>query len=96
MNDLKQQLQIIQDLMGQLQEKMEYGEDDFSSRLGRPKPEIQAVKIEGKLPMEGSPDEEAGETPDMEAMEGHDDPMGGMMDESPEDKLKKRLMALRA
>ncbi len=92
MDDLKQQLQIIQDLMGQLQEKMEYGEDDFSSRLGRPKPEIEAVKIEGKLPMEGSPDEGEGEMPEMEAMEGHDDPM---MDESPEDKLKKRLMRLR-
>lgn len=35
------------DLMEELQEKMQYGEEDFAERLGRKKPE--AVEMEVKL-----------------------------------------------
>lgn len=66
--------------MDQLQGEMDYDEDDFSARLGRKKPDLEVVKIEGDMPGKGM-DEMSDE--DME------------MDENPEDELKKRLMNLR-
>lgn len=82
----KSELGIIQELMEFLQDKMQYGEEDLSERLGRPKPEVQVTKIEGEMPMG---DDAEMESPDM-------DPMGGMDEmESPEDKLKHRIMKMR-
>lgn len=86
----KHEMQIISQLMEELQNAMGHSEDDFSERLGRKKPEVEVVKMQGKLPMDGSMD---GDMP-----MGDDDDMGPMdpdMDASPEDKLKKRLLALR-
>jgi hypothetical protein len=76
-------LEMIMKLMEELQEEMQYGEEDFSSRLGRKKPEIEVVSLEGEMPLEES-----------DEMDMADD-MGEGMDESPEMKLKSRLKKLR-
>lgn len=114
-------LQIIKELMEQLAGEMKPSADDFEERLGRKKPGIEVMKIEGKMPMDHDemmedPDEEMGESPEEEYAEnpvasslkkafgGPKTPKmhesyGGMMSEddlSPQEKLKKRLMALRA
>lgn len=81
--DTKEDLAVILDLMTQLQEKMQYGEEDFSERLKRPKPEVEVMKIEGEM---SPPSSEEGGDPSM---------MEGEMDESPEEKLKRRLMKMR-
>jgi len=88
----KSELGIIQELMELLQDKMQYGEDDFNSRLGRKKPEVEVVKMEGDIPggemgMDDSSGMDMGDDSDSSMME---------MDESPEDKLKRRLMKMRA
>lgn len=101
----KHELDIIQQLMEVLQDKMQHGEDDLSERLGRKKPGIEVVKVEGKLPMGDDPmkeadaaaamapgdDREMSEVPEHHSMSMGDD----MMDESPEEKLKRRLMKMR-
>lgn len=74
-------MQIITELMDELQGMMEYGEEDFSSRLGRQKPDLEVVKVEGEMPMD--------EDEDMEM------PMEDEMEDSPESKLKSRLLKLR-
>jgi hypothetical protein len=77
---MKQDLEIIKDLMDELISEMEPGEEDFSERLGRKKPEIGMMKIE----VEGE------EMPEDE-ME-----MDYMPEEEDEDSLlKKRLMKMR-
>ncbi len=73
------------DLMGELQEEMEYGKDDLSERLGRPKPEMASIEIEAKPKMEGDMDD-----PEMDMAD--DMPME---EEGPDAILKKRLMNLR-
>lgn len=73
-------MQIIQELMEQLQDEMGYSSDDLGSRLGREKPQVEVMKLDSEEPMDGMDDV---------AMEGD-------MPESPEDKLKSRLMKLRA
>jgi len=100
-HDNKLELKLISQLMDQLQGEMEYDENDFASRLGRKKPGVEVVKIEGKMPMEGMEemtgedldgDMEMGEDPTHASMvmdEGTDDEM------DPEEMLKKRLMKLR-
>lgn len=108
MHDDKLELKLISQLMDQLQGEMEYDEDDFASRLGRKKPGVEVVKIEGKLPMSGSDplekmEEMSGEDLDGD-MEMDEDPSHAamVMDEGeddemgPEAMLKKRLMKLRA
>jgi hypothetical protein len=50
MDDRK--MQIIQELMDQLQDEMKYSPDDLGERLGRKKPELEVVKMEGELPMD--------------------------------------------
>lgn len=85
---MKQELQVIMDLMKDLQDKMEYGEDDFNDRLGRKKPEVEVMKV-GVSPTMDDKDMPDG----MDDMDGDE---GGMEEEmSPEDKLKDRLMKLR-
>lgn len=94
----KRELEVIQQLMEELKDQMEYGEDDFSERLGRKKPDIEVIKMEGELPLEREEelegedldnDMELGEDPEHAAMILDDEMM------SPEDKLKKRIMKLR-
>jgi hypothetical protein len=45
MDDLK----VIMQLMEELQDKMSYGEDDFAERLGKKKPGLEVLKIEGEM-----------------------------------------------
>ncbi len=75
-------LEVIKSLMEQLVGEMEPKAEDFEERLGRKKPEVVAMKVEGKLP--GMEDESMEEDEMMP------------MEEGPEDSLKKRLMKLRA
>jgi division protein CdvB (Snf7/Vps24/ESCRT-III family) len=82
------ELKVIIDLMQDLQGKMEYGEEDFSDRLGRKKPGIEVTKIEGELPEEleeGFEDEPLVEEEEI----GIDAPIDA------DEKLKQRLMKLR-
>ncbi len=76
-------LEVIKNLMEQLVGEMEPKAEDFEERLGRKKPEVIAMKVEGKLP---------GHAMEEESMEEEMMPM----EEGPEDSLKKRLMKLRA
>lgn len=85
----KRELQIIQELMEKLTEEMEYGEEDLSERLGRKKPEVEVLKIEGEMPLEDEDMEEDSMEPEME-LEDED-----MEESSPEEDLKRRLMKLR-
>ncbi len=76
-------LEIIQQLMEELQEEMQYGEDDLSSRLGRA-PKVEVLKMEAEEPLE----EEGELSMELELDEE-------MEEESPEEKLKRRLMKIR-
>lgn len=88
----KRELQIIEELMAELQGQMEYGADDFEERLGRKKPEAEIKKAmtspdaEIEVTQVEMPEDETSE-------EGTEDDM--MDEESPEEKLKSRLMKLR-
>lgn len=48
-------LEIIKQLMSQLQDEMKPSGDDFEERLGRKKPGIEIMKVEGKLPGDMDP-----------------------------------------
>ena len=85
----KRELQLIQELMEELQGKMEHSEEDFNERLGR-KPEAMAIEVEGEMPM----GEEEMPDPMPMSMEGEMD-MEDEEEESPESSLKRRLMKLR-
>lgn len=85
----KKELQLIQQLMDKLSEEMEYGEEDLSERLGRKKPEIEVVKIEGELPLDEESEEEMFDPSMEDELELEDEEL------SPEDELKSRLMRLR-
>jgi hypothetical protein len=73
-------LEIISQLMEELQDLMSPGEGDFNERLGREKPDVEI-----KMAALGD-----GEDP-----LGGDDMGGDEYCESPEDKLKSRLLKLR-
>jgi hypothetical protein len=95
---MHKELDVIMELMHDLQEKMEYGEDDLDERLGRRKPGVEMVKIEGKLPTKDIEVEDLGDEMDMaeepfstEMALGEDDEL----EESPEAKLTKRIMKMR-
>lgn len=91
-------LEIIQQLMEELKEEMQPSADDFSERLGRKKPGVEVLKIEGQVedPSLETAEEEVGMDLDGD-MEMGEDPEHEetVMEESPDDKFKKRLMALR-
>lgn len=71
-------MEVIQELMGELQELMQPSESDLGERLGRaPKVEVMSAEMEE------------------EPMDGDEALMDEGMD-SLEDKLKQRLMKLRA
>jgi len=61
---MKQELQVIQDLMADLMEKMEYGEEDFAERLGKPKAAAIEIEVGPEMAegeeMEEEEDEEEG------------------------------------
>lgn len=95
----RSELEIIKELMAELEAKMEPSKDDFEERLGRKKPEVAVMKIEGDIPDDAA--EEASESPEFEKKEemmGDSENMEGMDEEemSPEAKLKSRLMKLRS
>lgn len=46
---MSKELEVIMQLMEELQEKMSYGEDDFAERLGKKKPGLEVLKIEGEM-----------------------------------------------
>lgn len=76
-------LDMIQKLMHELSEKMEYSTDDFESRLGRKKPDVDVTLVKGEMP-------------EKEMMEDEDDAMEDEdhMEDLGDD-LKSRLMRLR-
>lgn len=96
----KSELSVIRELMEKLVGEMEPSEEDFAERLGRKKPDLEVVKVGiGMDPKMEKAEEMAGK--DLEGdMEMGEDPEHAAMvlDEgmSPEEKLKKRLMKLRA
>jgi hypothetical protein len=105
--DEKGELEVIKSLMEQLVEEMKPGAEDFEERLGRKKPGIEVLKIEGKLgddegeeenPLLEKAEEKMGMDMDSDQETG-EPPMhqSMVMDEdiSPQEKLKKRLMKLR-
>lgn len=73
--------EIIKQLMEELQDEMQPNSDDFSERLGREKPSVEVMKMSGD-----------GDDSDMDSGMPMDD--DDMM-QSPDDKLKSRLMKLR-
>lgn len=87
------ELEIIQELMEELKNKMAYDESDFKERLGREDgPEVKVLKIEG---MGMDPLQKEQDMGDMEEDMYMDDET--MMPMDPKDAmLKKRLMKLRA
>lgn len=90
------ELALIQELMEELQGQMEYDEDDLSERLGRKKPEVSAIKIEGELPLDEDESPEMDDEMDELDMEEADEQEDELEEEmSPENDLKKRLMKLR-
>lgn len=92
----RKELDLIAQLMEELQGQMEDSHDDFDERLGRKKPDLEILKVEGKdvrPEIEESDEHEMSESPEFEAGEEE-----GMMEDeesSPEEALKKRIMALR-
>lgn len=77
----RSEFEIIQELMEELQSKMEPSEEDLGSRLGREKPTVEVMSLET----------------DADPLAMEDEMIDGMGDEmdSPDEKLKKRLMKLR-
>lgn len=98
---MHEKLKVIQQLMQELQDEMQYGEDDFAERLGKKKPDIEVVKVEGSMdqdPMLEKKEEKLGMDLDGDMEMGEDPEHAEMVmgeDEGPEEKLKNRLMKLR-
>lgn len=81
----KKELEIIKELMAELEDKMQFDENDLSARLGRKKPEVEVPELEGEMPEE----EESEELMEEELP---------LLEEemTPEEKLKRRLLKLRS
>ncbi len=92
MQEMQKELQMIQELMQELQEKMSYGKEDFEERLGRGKPHVEVMKLEGQMPGMDPLEKKEDEVDDQGSEEMSDD----MSMDSEDDKLKNRLMKLRA
>ena len=91
----KRELQIIEQLMEELKGQMEMGAEDYDHRLGREKPAVEVVKMEGSLPMD---DDDELEEPEMEADSDESPMMADIMpdeDMSPDEKLKQRILKMR-
>jgi len=50
---MKEEMKVIMDLMQELQEKMAYGSDDMSERLGRVKPAAVEMEVSMEEPEDG-------------------------------------------
>jgi len=50
---MKEEMKVIMDLMQELQEKMAYGPDDMSERLGRVKPAAVEMEVSMEEPEDG-------------------------------------------
>lgn len=85
----KDKLMVLQELMNELQEEMEYGADDFASRLGR-KPKVEMISIKAK------PQEDMEHMEDMEGMEEMEEKLGmdldGDMEEGEPIEHKRKVM----
>lgn len=91
----RSELEIIKELMAELESKMEPSEEDLSERLGRGKPEVKILKVEGEVPGdEGGDLEEGEEIKELEG-EGEMGPLSKVLGDDDEG-LKARLMRLRA
>lgn len=89
--------EIIQQLMEELQEYMQPSGEEIDERLGRKKPGVEVAKIEIGGPDLESKEEMLGEDLDGDMEMGEDPEHAAMIlgDESPEEKLKSRLMKMR-
>lgn len=96
---MHEKLKVIQELMQELQDEMQYGKDDFESRLGREKkPEVEVLKVEGSMgedPLLEKKEAKLGMDMDQDMEMGEDSEMPMVDDEDPEEKLKNRLMKIR-
>lgn len=98
MDDMK--LKLIAELMEELTGSMEMDEEDFDHRLGRKKPDVEVLKVEGSLdPKMEKAEEMMGEDLDHD-MEMGEDPehaaaVMDMGEASPEEKLKDRILKMR-
>ncbi len=95
---MDRELEMIKELMMELRKKMRPDHSDFERRLGK-KPEVEVIKMEGKMPMGEMPE---GETKDIEDILPHkmgmDDEEGDEYDfEEPTQKsmMMKRLKKMR-
>lgn len=94
--EIKQKLQMIQDLMGQVVDSMEPDHQDFMDRLGKKPKAVVAIKIGEKPTDEDDSDMSADDPEEMDPHDPQDDMEEESMAEStPDDMLKKRLMKLR-
>lgn len=91
----KSELGIIQELMEFLQDKMQYGHDDLGDRLGRPKPEMAIMKVEGSMPGDDAMGDKMPTDDDQSPPMGMDPDKDDDMNEDPDDSLKRRLMQMR-
>jgi len=99
---MNRELALIQELMEELRHKMRPDQSDYDRRLGK-KPEVEVIKMEGKMPM-GKSDEDMpeGEMKNIEDILPHkmgmDDEDGDEFDfEEPSEKsmMMKRLKKMR-
>ena len=97
MQDIKNKLKVIEELMTELADSMEPSANDFNHRLGRNKPDVKVLEVKGQL----SPDEENSESPDYESSEpmsediSEGEPMDHQSMMSPDEQLKARLLKIR-
>lgn len=91
---MKHDLDMIIKLMEELKDGMEYGEEDFNERLGKQKPEVEVLKVEGEMPLKKGVMEEGCEEDEMDH-EFDEDSGSFFAKNDPEESLKKRVMKLR-
>lgn len=97
--DKDAKLSVIKELMEKLVGEMEPTEDDFAERLGRKKPDLEVAKISVGVDPKEKMEEMTGKDMDDDMEMGEDPEHAAMvMDDgmSPDEKLKQRLMKLRA
>ena len=85
------ELEIIRQLMEKLEQEMSHDVDDFDSRLGRKKPDVEIMKVSRDLPLEK--EEEYGEDLGEEDLEMEPEEQGMLGGE--EDDLMRRISKLR-
>ena len=91
--DHKRELELIKELMDKLIDEMEPSSSDFEERLGRGKPEVKSIQIEGVIPEEDIDLEDDMDDDTEEDIDTVDSIIPE--DESPEEALKRRIEKLR-